>query len=346
MDRLLPSEQVVYDVITLRSAKSDPKFGCDPHARPIDQLLNFSIINVNKPKGPSSHQVADALSKIVNVGKAGHSGTLDPAVTGVLPTAIGRATRITQALLPAGKEYVALMLLHEDVSEQKVRDEFKQMLGKISQLPPVRSAVKRQYREREVYYADILEFDGRNVLFVFGCEGGTYVRKWIHDLGEKLGCGAHMEQLVRTKAGPFKYANCWTLQDIEDALWYYREQGNEKFLRHILQPVEDAIVHLPKIWVLDSTIDSMTHGQDLGIPGIAKITTGIERGDLVAVLSLKGELVSLSTAYLSTEEIRSREKGLAVKTDKVFIQEGVYPKYKKAESSVSSEQQLPKPATD
>jgi len=292
-------------------------------------MLTYGIINLNKPSGPSSHQVSAYVQKILDLEKAGHTGTLDPAVTGVLPVALGRATRIVQALLTAGKEYVALMHLHGDVPQGKIYSVIKEFTGKIKQLPPVKSAVKRQLREREVYYIDVIDVEGRDVLFKMGCQAGTYVRKWCHDVGEKLGVGAHMAELVRTKAGPFQAKSMSTLQDIEDALWYYQNEKNEKFIRHVIQPVERGVDHLPKIWVMDSAVESLCHGALLHVPGIVKYEADLETDDMVGLMTLKGELIALGKARMSAEQLKDKEKGVAARILAVFMQPGTYPRMQK-----------------
>lgn len=322
----LPFELRNPEVIVKRKAKTDVKFGYEPDKRPIDQLLTYGIVNLNKPAGPSSHQVSAYLQNILKLEKAGHSGTLDPMVTGVLPTALGRATRIVQALLTAGKEYVALMHLHEDVPQGKIYSVIKEFTGKIKQLPPVRSAVKRQLREREIYYIDVIEVDGRDVLFRMGCQAGTYVRKWCHDVGEKLGCGGHMAELVRTKAGPFQFKTMVTLQDLEDGLWYWQHEKNDKLIRHCIQPVENGVKHLPKIWVTDSAVESLCHGALLHVPGIVKFESDLEAEDTVALLTLKGELIALGVSRIGAEELKLKEKGVAAKIIAVFMQPGTYPR--------------------
>src|SRR3989344_3570653 len=118
---LLPFEQVQRDILVKRACSTDSKFGCDPNERPIAQLLDFGVININKPKGPTSHMVSGYVQQIFKIDKAGHGGSLDPGVTGVLPVAIGKATRIVQTLLTAGKEYVCIMHLHKPVEEQQLR---------------------------------------------------------------------------------------------------------------------------------------------------------------------------------------------------------------------------------
>lgn len=173
----LPYEDLQREIHIIKEAHSNPKYGCKPEERPIKRLIDYGIINVNKHSGPTSHQIADYVKKILNLAKVGHSGTLDPSVTGVLPIALGSATRIVQTLLPAGKEYVALMYLHKNIPEDRIRTTINAFIGEIQQLPPKRSAIKRQLRTRKVYYFDILEIKDQDVLFRVGCQAGTYIRK-------------------------------------------------------------------------------------------------------------------------------------------------------------------------
>ena len=245
-------------------------------------------------------------------------------MTGVLPIALGRSTRIVQALLSAGKEYVGIMHLHREVEESKLKETIKKyFIGKIQQLPPIKSSVKRQLRQRTVYYFEILEIDGKDVLFKVGTEAGTYIRKLIHDIGQKLNCGAHMAGLRRTKAGPFDESTLLTLHELTDAYYFWREESNENFIRKIIQPVEDGVKHLPKIWVFDTTVKSLCHGVDLKVPGISKLNDKIAKDEIVAIMTLKDELVALGTAQMNFEEMLG-EKGIAVQTEKVFMVPGIY----------------------
>jgi len=247
----------------------------------------------------------------------------------VLPIALGKATRIVDVLLKAGKEYVALMHLHKEIDENKIRKTIeREFIGKIQQLPPIRSAVKRQLRQREVYYLEILEIDGQEVLFKVGCQAGTYIRKICHDIGLKLGCGAHMVQLLRTKAGPFQYHDWKSLHDLKDAYEDWKE-GREEEIRKVILPIEKAVCHLPKIWVLDNCVDSLCHGADLSIPGIAKFNDFSE-DETIAIMTLKDELISLGIAVEDSSLIMKKEKGRIVKNHKVFMERGVYPKFKVA----------------
>ncbi len=325
---LLPFEKIKREILVKREAETDSKSGCNPYERKIRDLIEYGVIDLNKPKGPTSHMVSGYVQKVLHIEKAGHGGSLDPGVTGVLPVATERATRIVQALLTAGKEYVCIMHLHKPVEQADLERALKEFVGKITQMPPVKSAVVRKEREREVYYLDILEIDGQDVLFRMGSQAGTYVRKLCHDVGKRLKVGAHMAELIRTKAGPFTEKDWVSLQDLEDAFAFWSEEGNEKFLRHCIRPVEFAVQHLPKVWIQDSAVDTVCHGASLNVPGVVKINSEIDRDDIVAVMSLKDELVALGVAVMTTEQVMTENKGLCVKIDKVFMLPGTYPKQK------------------
>ncbi len=296
------------------------EFGKAPQERTAEEMIDYGIVNLDKPKGPTSHQTSDYVKKIFHLEKAGHSGTLDPAVTGVQPIALGRATKITQFLLTAPKEYVCVMHLHKEVEETIIRNTIAQFIGKIEQLPPVKSAVKRQLRVREIYEFEILEIKEKDVLFRVKCQAGTYVRKLCFDIGKKLGTGAHMAELRMTQAGPFaEQDNLITLNDLHEAYYYYKEENNPKFIMRYIQPVENALKYLPRCWIFDSTIKSVSHGRDVAIPGISKLE-GFRKGEPVAVMSLKEELVAIGEATMSGVEINTQQKGIGIKVKKVFME--------------------------
>ena len=324
MQTLLPFEKISRKIIVRKEAETSQDLGCKPEKRKTEEIINYGIVNIDKPKGPTSHQVSDFVQKILHINKSGHSGTLDPAVTGVLPLALGRATRIVQTLLTAGKEYIAIMHLHKDVDEEKLEETIKKyFIGKIQQIPPLKSSVKRQLRTRTVYYFDILEIDEKDVLFKVGTEAGTYIRKLIHDIGKKLGIGAHMAELRRTKAGPFDESTLFTLHELTDAYYFWKEENNEKFIRKVIQPVESGVNHLQKVWVFDTTVESLCHGVDLKVPGISKLNDNITENEIVAMMTLKNELIALGTAKMNSKEMLG-EKGIAVQTEKVFMKPGTY----------------------
>ena len=299
---------------------AEGEFGKPPAERTAEELVQYGIVNLDKPKGPTSHQTSDYVKKLLNLDKAGHSGTLDPAVTGVQPIALGKATRITQFLLTAPKEYVCLMHLHQEVAEETIREAIKKFMGKIRQTPPVKSAVKRVERTREIYELEIIEIKGKDVLFRVKCQAGTYIRVLCHKIGEELGTGAHMAELRRTQAGPFtEQDNLVTLNDLQDAYHYHTEEHNPKFLLHCIHPIEKALKYIQKCWILDTTLKSVSHGRDVAIPGISKLEN-FRKGEPVAVMTLKEELVAIGEAVMSGVEINTQQKGIAIKVQKVFIE--------------------------
>jgi len=243
-----------------------------------------------------------------------------------LPVALNEATKTLQVLLSGGKEYVCIMKLHDNISEDKVREVAEEFQGDIYQKPPLRSSVKKALRTRRIYYIDVLEVDKRHVLLRVCCQAGTYIRKLIHDMGEVLGCGAHMRELRRTRVGPFSEDRGLTsLRDLVVAIEAYKA-GDEKPLRSIVQPVEEVTALIPKIWIRDTAVDAVCHGADLALPGIVSLNSDIEVDDLVALFTLKGELVALGKALMTSEEMLEREKGVAVKTERVVMKPNTYPR--------------------
>ncbi len=315
------------DVLIKAEGETDPDYGTFPDERPIEDHIKRGIINLDKPSGPTSHEIDSWVKRILGVEKTGHGGTLDPKVTGVLPVGIDYATRAIQMLLGADKEYVCVMHMHEEISETEIKNILKEFQGKIFQTPPLKSAVKREMRVRNIYYVNILEIDGQDVLFKIGCEGGTYIRKYCHDVGEALGIGAHMAELRRTKSGPFtEDETLTTLQDLTDAYHIWKEEGDESFLRDCVLPMELAVKHLPKIIIRDSAVDALCHGADLAAGGIVSLDDKIKETDTVAIMTLKGELVAAGESLKTSKEIYKANKDIMIDVKKVFMEPGTYPK--------------------
>ncbi|MHC4186734.1 MAG: RNA-guided pseudouridylation complex pseudouridine synthase subunit Cbf5 [Planctomycetota bacterium] len=319
MTNKLPFEELHRKVIIKEDVAKPEALSNQEDSYTLEQLLTYGIINIDKPDGPTSYKVAEHVKKILGIKKTGHGGTLDPLVTGVLPVALGQATRITQAFLGASKEYVCKMHLHKAVDEKLLRNVFEKFTGIIEQIPPVKSAVKRQKREREIYYIQILQIEKRDVAFKVGCQGGTYIRKLVHDMGTELGTGAHMAQLRRTKAGCFTESTACTLDELSKAHQLWKQESDETKLSSMIQPIENAVEHLGKVWIDDSVIEPVCDGWDVAVPGIIKLHSEIEVGNLVAVMTMKDKLVALGQARLTSQQILEQEKGIAVKTKKVFM---------------------------
>ena len=253
-------------------------------------------------------------------------------VTGVLPLALEDATKTIQAFLLTGKEYVCLMALHGEVELGKLQAAINEFTGDIFQRPPVRAAVKRDLRRRRIYYIRDLEVDGREVLFRVGCQAGTYIRKLVYDMGEVLQVGAHMRELRRTRAGTFTELDASSLYDLLE-LSESSGDRREELGRKIVRPMETAFDYVPRIYLRDSAVNSICHGAELAIPGIVRLSEGILPRMPIALFTLKDELVALSRALMSTEQILKEERGLATKTIRVIMPADTYPRLWKSATS-------------
>jgi H/ACA ribonucleoprotein complex subunit 4 len=314
-------------------AQTNPNWGKPPAERTIEELLAFGVINLDKPSGPTSHQVSAWVKKILKISKAGHGGTLDPHVTGVLPIALGEATKGMGVLSKAPKEYVGIMYLHKPTKAEKLIAGSKLFEGKITQLPPIRAAVKRRKREREIYSFKLLEIKERDVLFRVKCEAGTYIRKLCFDFGERLGCGAHLKELRRIKTGNFAEDSLVTLHQLQDAYVFWKENEEEDPLYEVIQPVERLFAHLPSVIVRDSTVGALCHGASLALPGILQIDKRIKTDDLLIINTLKGEAVALAKALMNAKEMMEKEKGIAARLERVIMPPSTYPSLWKKEKS-------------
>jgi H/ACA ribonucleoprotein complex subunit 4 len=252
----------------------------------------------------------------------------------VLPVTLEDATKIVQALLYSGKEYVCVMKLHSEAKVGQVRRVMEEFEDLIYQRPPLRASVKRQLRTRRIYYMDFMEMEGRNVLFKVGCEGGTYIRKLCYDIGEILGTGAHMQELRRTRAGPFEESSKTrvTLHDLAYSFGEWEEKKDEKILHEFIQPMENALALLPKIVVRDSAVDALCHGANLTAPGVLSVESEIVKDSVVAILTLKGEAIALAKTLLSTEEILDLNHGTVATLQRVVMPRGTYPRVWKSGS--------------
>jgi H/ACA ribonucleoprotein complex subunit 4 len=320
-----PPWEIEREILVRIDAESDPSYGCPPHERPLEKLLRACIVNLDKPRGPTSHEVAFTVKELLGARQAGHGGTLDPAVSGVLPILVDEATKCAGAVMGGGKEYVCLMRLHDDVPDDDLKRVLRFFTGEVYQVPPVRSSVARMIRTRTIYRIELIERIGRNVLMKVACSGGTYIRRLCRDIGLYLRCGAHMQELRRTRAGPFVEEKAYTLLDLYAALMEYRENGGETRLRDILRPVEEAVEYMPKIFIRDTAADAICHGADLAVVGVAKVENTVRRGAPVAIMTLKGELVAIGRSLMDAEEMLEMDHGIAADTERVIMKRGTYP---------------------
>jgi len=220
------------------------------------------------------------------------------------------------------------MQLHKSVSEEKLKGVLNEFTGKIYQRPPLRSSVKRNLRVKKINEIELIEYDGkRYALLRIDCEAGTYMRKLCWDVGLVLGVGAHMRELRRTRTGPFtEDKGLVRLQDVAEALYRLREEGKDDLIRKVILPGEYSICHLKKVVIRDTTVESIVHGASLAVPGIVKLQDGIKKGDTVAILSMKGELVALGVTEMSSEDIITENRGIVASLKRVVLEPGLYPK--------------------
>lgn len=270
------------------------------------ELLQSSMVVINKPKGPFSFEVTDEVKAILGVKKTGHAGTLDPNAVGVLAIGINKGCHVLQAIGHAPKEYEGVMHLHSEATLAKIINASKKFQGVINQLPPVRSAVKRAERQREIYSLEVEDVRGRDVYFTVKCQAGTYVRKICTEWGKELAINAHLKELTRTLAGPYTLRDSVTIKEFSKKPEYY------------LKPVETAVTHLKHVWLDDKTIASMKNGSQPFLPGVYKYEEGINKGELIAIMNSKQELAALGTALLDDNEFKGI-KGQVAKLERVML---------------------------
>jgi H/ACA ribonucleoprotein complex subunit 4 len=316
---------------------TNDSYGTYCEKRTVQQLLDYGFILLDKPNGPTSHETVAWIKKILNIPKAGHSGTLDPMVSGLLPVGLGEATKALIVLLLGPKEYHALGRLHTLPSNEKLQAVLKQFTGKIYQKPPQRSSVSRQTRVRGVYEIEVIEQKERLILMRILCEAGTYIRKIFYDIGEILGPGATMIELRRTQVSQFNEdSNLVKMHDLVDAYAMWKEKGDDSKLLRILMPIEYVLSELKSVVIRDSAVDALCHGAQLAIPGILEISHGIAKGDLAGIYTQKGEVVALAEAILSESEIVENTKGFAFQLKRIIMAPNTYPKNWRTKSVINN----------
>lgn len=306
---------------------TDDNYGTYYDNRTIEQLLNYGIILLDKPPGPTSHETVAWTKRILKIPKIGHSGTLDPQVSGVLPLGLGEATKALGVLLYGPKEYHALGRIHSLPSKEKLEEVLNMFRGEIYQKPPQRSAVVRKTRTRTIYELEVLEQKERLLLTRVLCEAGTYIRKLYYDIGELLGPGGTMIELRRTRVDQFHETDgLVTLHELADAYALWEEKKDDSKLMKIIKPVEVALSEIKSIVIRDSAVDALCHGAQLAIPGILQISPNLKKGDVVGIYTQKGEAVALAESLMSEEEIRDATKGYAFETKRIIMAPNTYPK--------------------
>ncbi len=314
------------------NADTNPKYGCIPTNRPLEQRLDSGLIILDKPAGPTSHEVARRVKGFfqgTSVTKVGHGGTLDPNATGVLPLALNQATLIQDIILSGRKEYIGTMHIHGTIPASIIQETIPKFQGQIRQRPPSRSAIKRVSRVRRIDFITILDIHERDVQFKVGCEAGTYIRTLAVAVGEALGCGAHLTALRRTRSGNFsEEQGLTTLDAIEEGVKFWHQKGDSSKLLAIIHPIESAFTQYKRVIVKDEAIHFICSGKSVQARDISKIDKDIRKGDPAGIFSLKGEIIARGTCLADAARIVSVPGGDLVKIGKVYMNPDVYPMMK------------------
>ncbi|KAK1678532.1 hypothetical protein QYE76_039380 [Lolium multiflorum] len=320
-----------YDRLNVRTGHYTPlPSGHSPLKRPIAEYLRYGVINLDKPSNPSSHEVVAWIKRLLRVEKTGHSGTLDPKVTGNLIVCVDRATRLVKSQQGAGKEYVCIARFHAAVPDTaRVARALESLTGAVFQRPPLISAVKRQLRVRTIYESKLLEHDPERHLAVFwiSCEAGTYVRTLCVHLGLLLGVGAHMQELRRVRSGILgEQDNMVTMHDVMDSMWALDNHKDESYIRRVVMPLEVILTSYKRLVVKDSAVNAICYGAKLMIPGLLRFENDIDVGEEVVLMTTKGEAIAIGIAEMPTAVMATCDHGAVAKIKRVVMDRDTYPR--------------------
>jgi H/ACA ribonucleoprotein complex subunit 4 len=315
------------NLLKLSESSADEKYGYYPFNRPINILFDYGLILIDKPAGPTSHEIASWVKRILNIDKSGHSGTLDPGATGLLPMGLGEATKALSVLLLGPKEYISLARIHSNYTRKSVEKVLSNFHGDIYQRPPQRSSVKRMTRIRRIYEIEYVEDRENLILLRILCQAGTYIRKLIYDIGELLGSGATMVELRRTRVSTFfEIDGLVKLHDLYNAFYLYKEKNDEEKIRSLIKPIEICFNNIPSVVIKDTAVDALCHGAPLAIPGVIQLSPKIQKGDLVGIYTLKGEIIGLAQSLMNVQDIISQESGISFIMKRLIMKPNTYPK--------------------
>ncbi len=289
-----------------------------------ERLARGAFVLVDKPRGPSSHQVTAWARDLLGVRTAGHAGTLDPNVSGVLWIGLDRALRLVPLVLRFPKTYVSVVVLQGSASRKEIDRVIAEFTGPIFQTPPVRSAVKRERRVRTIHRFELLEVEGPRLLVRVVADSGTYVRTLAVDLGDALGVGGHLEELRRTATGPFGEDRARPLAAFADAR-AAAAAGDPGPLLELLHPAEEVWREFPRLTLKDAAASAVAHGAPLAPGGVSAASGTFARGEPVVLVSRGGELVATGVALRASDDHRDGPDGWLVGSTKVFADPARFP---------------------
>lgn len=283
----------------------------------VEELLDSGVVIIDKPPKLSSHEVTALVKKITGAARAGHAGTLDPDVSGVLPVALGRATKLLDYIVAKEKIYVGIIKFRHPQAEERILEFFSRFSGEIIQTPPKMSAVRKVPRKRTIFYIKLLEHEGNLALFEVKAQAGTYIRTLCDDIGKQCG-GARMIELRRIAVGDITEKECVTMQDLSDAVWLWKEKKDASELLKMIKPAEKYLANYPKIIVKDTAIPSLLNGAQLTAPGVLRADPFASCAK-VALFSEGGKFVGMAEALVPGAEISSMNSGFVARTERMHL---------------------------
>ena len=305
---------------------TDDAFGTVPDERTLEQRLASGFILVDKPAGPTSHQLAAWARDLLGLDRLGHGGTLDPFATGVLPLMAGRCMKITNKILKHKKTYIAVFRFRTMPDEADLKKTITSMTGRIYNVPPEVSAVKVQVRTRTIHAFELLDVEGNDAVARISCDAGTYIRTMARDMGLLLNTPVTLKELRRETSGMFDLKDCVTMDQLADAVWLWKECGQEEALKAIVHPIEKLLVDVPRCLVKDSAVAALAYGAPLLLPGLISIPKGLKKGTELMVASLKEEAVGFVKLKADSNDIIAMETGEIARPSMVLMDTDVYPR--------------------
>ena len=311
--------------VKLSEVSKPSNHGIDPENLTIEQRLASGFILLDKPPGPTSHQIASWVRDLLGLDRLGHGGTLDPFATGVLPLMAGKSMKLTKGILKTDKTYIAVLKFANETSNATLTDVISKLTGRIYNVPPEISAVKVQVRTRKIYSFEIIEASSKQAIVKIACEAGTYIRTIARDMGLLLGYKVELKELRRENSGRFDLADCVTLQEIADAVWLWKECDNPAALQKIIHPTEKLLLDKPYIIVKDSAASALCHGAPLLRPGLVEVSDKLSSGLEVAAFTSKNEIVGIVKMTKSFNELSTETTGEIGKPVMILMEQERYP---------------------
>lgn len=288
-----------------------------------ERIRAGAFLLVDKPRGPTSHQVAAWVRDLLGIDRAGHAGTLDPHVSGLLWIGVGPALKLLPLLLEFPKRYIGVIDLHGRVPLAELSAVLAEFQGPIFQTPPVRSAVRRERRIRTIYRLSKLEQDGPHMLIDVTCESGTYVRSLAVDIGEALGVGAHLAELRRIGTGPYKEGQSTSLHALTDAVAEARSDSPEALLAR-LHPIDEIRREFPQVLLKPGAAAAVAHGAGVARGGIRSVSRPFPVGALVVLNGPDGAFLGIGEARVASDRFSSQPHGWVIESRRVLVDPARY----------------------